>query len=188
MLKGFVWGVILTIIGALICAYALLNSGAIPANADAKPGGLELWMAGTSLDATLERYAPKEQNPVALTDQNLLEGVRLFGKNCAICHGSAKGAKSPSPIAKGEYPKPPQLATDGVEDDPEAYSFWKIKHGIRLTGMPSFGGTLNDKQIWTLALFLKHMDKLPPEVQKTWLQVRNWPATSSEQASQENMR
>jgi len=79
----------------------------------------------------------------------------------------------------GLYQKPPQLATNGVEDDPEGYSFWKIKHGIRLTGMPSFGYTLSDQQIWTLALFLKHMDKLPPAVQQTWQQVRNWPVTES---------
>jgi thiosulfate dehydrogenase len=183
MLKGIVLGVALTIAVALAGGYLLVHSGLIPANADAKPGGLELWMAGTSLDATLDRYAPKEQNPVALTDQNLLEGVRLFGENCAVCHGSAKGAKSPSPIAKGEYPRPPQLATDGVEDDPEGDSFWKIKHGIRLTGMPSFGYTLKDEQIWTLALFLKHMDKLPPPVQQAWQQVRNWPVISPDQTS-----
>jgi thiosulfate dehydrogenase len=119
--------------------------------------------------------SPKQPNPVQLTDRNLLEGVRLFAQNCAICHGSAKGSASPSPIPKGLYHKPPQLASDGVEDDPEGYSFWKIKHGIRLTGMPSFGVTLNDRQIWTLALFLKHMDKLPPTVQKAWQQVHNWP-------------
>ncbi|TAL87829.1 MAG: cytochrome c [Candidimonas sp.] len=184
MFKGIVWGITLTIAMALISVYALLHSGMIPANADAKPGGLELWMARTSLHATLNRYAPKEQNPVALTDQNLLTGVQLFGENCAACHGSAKGANSPSPIAKGEYPRPPQLATDGVEDDPEGYSFWKIKHGIRLTGMPSFRYTLTDEQIWTLALFLKHMDKLPPTVQKTWLQVKNWPITSADQTGQ----
>ncbi|KXS31190.1 MAG: Cytochrome C class I protein [Candidatus Gallionella acididurans] len=184
MLKGVAWGITLTIAIALISVYALLHSGMIPANADTKPGGLELWMAGTSLDATLDRYAPKERNPVALTDQNLLEGVRLFRENCAVCHGSAKGTNSPSPIAKGEYPRPPQLATDGVEDDPEGHSFWKIKHGIRLTGMPSFGYTLKDEQIWTLALFLKHMDKLPPVVQKTWLKVRNWPVTPPGQTGQ----
>ena len=184
MLKGVVWGITLTVAIALISVYALLHSGMIPANADAKPGRLELWMAGTSLDATLDRYAPKEQNPVALTDQNLIEGVRLFAENCAVCHGSAKGANSPSPIAKGEYPRPPHLATDGVEDDPEGDSFWKIKHGIRLTGMPSFGYTLKDEQIWMLALFLKHMDKLPPPVQQAWLQVRNWPVTSLNKTGQ----
>ncbi|MGC2458874.1 MAG: c-type cytochrome [Gallionellaceae bacterium] len=181
MLKQVIAGVALTLGVALIGAYALVQSGLIPANADAKPGRLETWMAGTSLDATLRRDAPKEQNPVALNEQNLLEGVHLFAKNCAVCHGSAKGDASATPIAKGLYQKPPQFATDGVEDDPEGDSFWKIKHGIRLTGMPAFGNSLSDREIWTLALFLKHMDKLPPAVQQAWLQVRNWPVTSENQ-------
>ena len=181
MLKGMVLGVALMLAVALACAYVLVQSGFIPANADAKSGRLETWMAHTSLDATLRRDAPHEKNPVALTDQNLMNGVHLFAQNCAVCHGSAKGKAARSPIAKGEYPPPPQLESDGVEDDPEGYSFWKIKHGIRLTGMPSFGYTLSDQQIWTLALFLKHMDKLPPAVQQTWLQVQNWPLASVKQ-------
>lgn len=184
MLKGVISGVVLTLAVAVLGAYALIQSGFIPANADAKPGWLETWMAHTSLDATLRRYAPKSQNPVALTDQNLIYGVRLFARNCAVCHGSEKGTASLTPIAKGEYPTPPQFATDGVEDDAEGDSFWKIKHGIRLTGMPSFGHALSDQQIWTLALFLKRMDKLPPEVQQAWLQVQNWPVPPVNQAEQ----
>jgi len=181
MMKGIVAGVALTLLVFLSGAYALVRSGLIPANADAKPGWLETWAAGTSLDATLLRDAPKAQNPVPLNDANLLAGVQLFAQNCAVCHGSAKGAASPSPIAKGLYPKPPQLATDGVEDDPEGDSFWKIKHGIRLTGMPSWRYTLSDRQIWTLALFLKHMDKLPPAAQQAWEQVQDWPLASLNQ-------
>lgn len=179
MLKAVIVGVALTLALALISAYVLLQSGLVPANADAKPGGLETWMARTSLDATLRRDAPTQPNPVPLTEQNLLDGVHLYAQNCALCHGSAKGDASPSPIAKGLYQKPPQLATDGVEDDPEGVSFWKIKHGIRLTGMPSFGYSLSDTQIWTLALFLKHMDKLPPAVDQAWQQVQNWPLASA---------
>jgi mono/diheme cytochrome c family protein len=173
MIRGIVVGVIATIIVALVGAYALLQSGLIPANADGKPGGLELWAAGTSLDGTLRHQAPKQANPVALTDANLIAGIGLYAQHCAICHGTAAGDASASPIAKGLYPAPPQLATDGVEDDPEGVSYWKIKHGIRLTGMPSWGVTLNDQQIWTLALFLKHMDKLPPDAQQAWRRVKN---------------
>ena len=65
------------------------------------------------------------------------------------------------------------MATDGVEDDPESVSFWKVKHGIRLTGMPSWKSALSDQQIWTLALFLKHMDKLPPAAEQAWQKVQN---------------
>ena len=53
---------------------------------------------------------------------------------------------------------------------------------IRRTGMPSFRSSLDDRQIWTLALFLKHMDNPPPAVQQAWEQVRNWPARSVDQA------
>jgi len=177
MLKGMVSGCALTLAVALIGAYFLVRSGLIPANADATPGSLETWIARTSLEATLRRDAPRGQNPVEATEQNLLNGVHLFAENCAVCHGSGKQAASPSPIAKGLYQKPPQMATDGVEDDLEGVSFWKIKHGIRLTGMPSFAYSLSNQQIWTLAAFLKHMDKLPPAVQQTWEQVQNWPVT-----------
>ena len=175
MLKGVLAGIALTVAVALVGAYGLLRSGLIPANADAAPGSLETWMASTSLKETLSRDAPKGENPVPPTDQNLADGVNLFARNCAVCHGSAKGDASASPVAKGLYQKPPQFASEGVEDDPEGVSFWKIKHGIRLTGMPSFGGSLDDKQIWTIALFLKRMDKLPPAAQQAWEQVRNWP-------------
>ncbi|MHB0989719.1 MAG: c-type cytochrome [Burkholderiales bacterium] len=173
MLKGFFLGIATLILVGLIGGYLIVKSGKIPANADGKPSKLEIWMARTSLRATLRNEAPKGPDPVELNDKNLLAGVMLFQENCAICHGTAQGTESASNIAKGLYQKPPQLATDGVEDDPEGYSFWKIKHGIRLTAMPSFRDALTDKQIWTLALFLKNMDHLPPQVQQAWLKVEN---------------
>jgi mono/diheme cytochrome c family protein len=172
-MRGFIAGIAATLVVGLIAVYILLRSGLIPANADAKPGGLELWVASTSLDATLRRDAPKGPNPVALTDANLSEGIKLYGQHCALCHGTAAGDAGASAIAKGLYPSPPQVATEGVEDDPEGVSYWKIKHGIRLTGMPSWRSTLSDRQIWTIALFLKNMNKLPPAPRSDWQQIKN---------------
>ncbi len=183
MFKGLILGVVLTLVAVFGGAFLLVMSGFIPPHADAKPTGLETWLANASLEATLRRKAPKDPNPVPLTDQNLIEGIHLFARNCAVCHGSAKGTAAASPIAKGLYQKPPQLATDGVEDDPEGESYWKIRHGIRLTGMPAFGHTLNERQIWTLALFLKHMDKLPPAARQEWEKVQNWPIVPANQAA-----
>lgn len=167
-MRGFVTGVVVSILVLLIGAYLLLQSGLIPANADAEPGGLEVWAAHVSLGATLRREAPTGVGPVALTDANLKDGVKLYLAHCSFCHGTARSDAPPTPLAKGLYPKPPQFVTDGVEDDPEGVTFWKIKHGIRLTGMPAWTGSLSDQQIWTVALFLKHMDKLPPEAETAW--------------------
>jgi len=173
MLRGFVIGIVAAVIVAGLGGLLVLRTGLIPANADAVPGWLETWAAGTSLDATIDREAPKEENPVALTDTNLIAGLDLYRQHCAICHGTAAGDASASPVATGLYPRPPQLATEGVEDDPEGASFWRIKHGIRWTGMPSWTSALTDEQIWTIALFLKHMDKLPPSVEQVWQKAAN---------------
>jgi thiosulfate dehydrogenase len=173
MVKSFILGVILTIVAVAACIYVLLARGVIPASADSGPLPLEHWAAKLSLDATLANEAPKTPNPVALNDANLIAGIQLYGRHCAICHGTAAGDASASPVAKGEYPKPPQLGTDGVEDDPEGVTYWKIDHGIRWTGMPSWKATLSDQQMWTVALFLKHMDKLSPAAEQAWQAVKN---------------
>ena len=101
--------------------------------------------------------------------------MHLYAANCAICHG-ASDAK-PSNLAQGFYIEAPQLAKDGVEDDPEGVSFWKVTHGIRFTAMPSFAATLRDEEIWKIAMFLKQMDKLPPTVDAEWKKVPSVAAT-----------
>lgn len=171
MFKGVVIGIVATVIAVLLAIYLVLVMGVIPASADSGPLPLENWAAGTSLQATLSRDAPKISNPVPLTDANLVAGIQLFAKHCAICHGTARGNASPSPVARGEFPSPPQLATDGVEDDPQGWTYWKIDHGIRWTGMPSWKDTLSSRDMWTLALFLKHMDHLPPVAEQVWQKV-----------------
>ncbi|HYL27043.1 MAG TPA: cytochrome c [Candidatus Nitrosotalea sp.] len=169
MARGFVLGVVATLVGIALIAYLAIVSGAVPANADAKPSRLERWAANRSLHATLAREAPKGPNPVPLSDANLIAGIHTYAANCAVCHGAADA--KPTNIARGLYQKPPQLAKDGVEDDPEGVTYWKVDHGIRLTGMPSFSGSLSDRQIWEVALFLKHMDSLPPGPQRFWKTV-----------------
>jgi thiosulfate dehydrogenase len=171
MARGFVLGAVAALAGLVLLLYFAVVAGVFPANADAKPPKLERWMASRSLRAALMREAPREPNPIALSDANLIAGIRLYGENCAVCHGASDGKASN--IAAGLYQKPPQLANDGVEDDPEGVTYWKVDHGIRLTGMPSFGKALRDEQIWQLALFLKHMDALPPAARRVWTSLKS---------------
>ena len=176
MVKGIIVGIVGTIVAILVVGYIGITTGRlIPANADAKPSKLERWAASKSLHATLRREAPTTPNPLSENDSNLLAGIKLYGENCAVCHGAAKGDDgNASKIAKGLYQTPPQLGKDGVEDDPEGVTYWKIKHGIRMTGMPSFAQTLSDTQIWQVSLFLKHMDHLSAAPERAWetLKVR----------------
>jgi thiosulfate dehydrogenase len=170
MARGIVLGVVATLVALALCAYIGIEAGLMPANADAKPPRLERWMTRTSLRAAIVRESPRGPNPVSLTDANLIAGIRIYAANCAVCHGAADA--KPSNVARGLYQHPPQLAKDGVEDDPEGVTYWKVDHGIRFTGMPAFGKSLNDEQLWQVTLFLKHMDALPASPQRVWKSVK----------------
>ena len=60
------------------------------------------------------------------------------------------------------------------DDDPAGETYWKIEHGIRFTGMPSYAGTLGEEQIWHIAYFLKNGTetgtvKMPAAAEKAWM-------------------
>jgi thiosulfate dehydrogenase len=168
VLKGVALGIVLTLVVICAAGYLTLRLGLVPANADADPPAIERWAARASLSATIHR-APKVANPLPLTDANVLAGVKLYSQNCAVCHGDSSG--DPTNVAKGLYQHAPQFAEHGVEDDADWATYWKVKHGIRFTGMPSFGGSLTDTQVWQIALFLKNMDSLSPAAKHAWAAV-----------------
>jgi len=164
--RGFVNGIVFTIALLIAAALVAIFDGVLPAGADNKPSKIEAWVARTSLHATITRDAKSLTNPLQPTHDNLAAGVKLYGENCAVCHGASDG--KPSDIAQGLNIKAPQLATDGVEDDPEPGIYWKIAHGIRFSAMPSFKKTLAEDDLWRVTMFLKHMDKLPSAVDAQW--------------------
>ena len=168
-MKKFLAGVVFTLLVLLIGGLVSVINGWLPANADARPGFIETWIARHSLHATINREAPTAPVPVALTDANLIAGIQTYATNCAVCHGAADGQASH--IATGLFQHAPQLAIHDVTDDPEGKIYWFVKHGVRLTGMPAFSDSLTDEQIWQVVLFLKHMDKLSPDVDKAWKAV-----------------
>jgi hypothetical protein len=73
-----------------------------------------------------------------------LAGARKYTEYCAVCHGVPHA--SPTPIAKGMFPPPPQLFEQLVTTDPEGITFWKVTNGIRMTGMPAFQNPLSDTE------------------------------------------
>jgi mono/diheme cytochrome c family protein len=56
-------------------------------------------------------------------------------------------------------PPPPDLA-DRAKVRTPAELFWVTKHGIRMTGMPAWGPTHSDKQLWELVAFVEKLPEL----------------------------
>ena len=62
----------------------------------------------------------------------------------------------------GMFPKPPQLLQGHcVTDGPVGETSWKVKNGIRMTGMPAFVQSLSERQLWQVSLLPAQADKLP---------------------------
>ncbi|MBI3549679.1 MAG: c-type cytochrome [Elusimicrobia bacterium] len=169
MTKGILIGVLGTLAALAAAGYFAAASGRLPAHADAKPPRWEKWIARKALKSAIWRGAPKGPNPVAETDENLVEGIQLYAVDCAVCHGASDGTASH--IAQGLYQKAPQFAKYGVEDWEDGEIFWTIQHGIRMTGMPAFREALSETELWKIALFLKNMSSLTEKPQKVWKSV-----------------
>jgi mono/diheme cytochrome c family protein len=85
-------------------------------------------------------------------------GASDYDEMCTACHlapGMAENEMRP-----GLYPKPPRLAQ--VPARPPAEEFWIIKHGIKMSGMPAWGKTHSDDEIWNMVAFLQKLPKLTP--------------------------
>ena len=166
MKKGILIGIAATLLAGLAGAYMFISLGLMPANADGKPLALETWAAQKSLHAAIDREAPDGLGPLPADKDNMLAGAALYKANCLVCHGGPDG--KPSKISRGLYQRPPLFAHAGVDDDNDGEIYWIIKHGIRLTGMPAFGPTLTEDELWQATLFLKHLPHLHPKAEAVW--------------------
>jgi thiosulfate dehydrogenase len=167
----FVLGIVTAFVGLVVGAYLFIRAGGVPMETSAKPLPLEQTVARLALRASLGNAAA-EKNPLPVDDANMLAGVDQFKEHCAVCHGIPR--RSPTAISKGMFPPPPQLfeKDDMVTRNPEGTTYWKVTHGIRLSGMPGFGSVLSNTQRWQLTMLVAHADKLSPAVRAALATVR----------------
>jgi thiosulfate dehydrogenase len=164
-MRGFILGVILVLLVLALGGLTVALLGFIPTNADATPPPLEHRIATAALDASMERHAARLSNPVPPTDNNLIDGMKIYTMNCALCHGTLD--HKPSPLEKSFYPPPPQLILE-PPDDPEWHIYFAVRSGVRYTGMPSWSKALSEQDMWKVTAFLSRMEKLPPGAQDYW--------------------
>jgi mono/diheme cytochrome c family protein len=153
------------VVFVLLGLFFYVRFGFVDPRADAEPGSLETKLAMPALDASVDRRAPDMKNPVQLTDDNLLAGMKIYQSACAGCHGDISHPHSS--FGDSFYPRVPQFVEDPA-DMPENQNFFIIEHGVRLSGMPAWKTSLKESEIWQVTTFLNHMDKLPPQVSAAW--------------------
>src|SRR5690349_11173838 len=177
-MRAFIAGVIVTLLVIFGIGLAVADLGFLPSNADATPPAFETRMAASALDASMDRHASRVANPVPVTDDNLIDGMKIYTMNCAVCHGTMD--YKPSVLQHSMYPPPPQLLLDPL-DDPEWHIYYAVRTGVRYTGMPAWNKAMSDQDMWKVTAFLSHLNKLSPAVQEYWKKAYGVTPHSGEQ-------
>jgi thiosulfate dehydrogenase len=166
-MKKFLLGLLIGVLLVPAAGYAFLRFGNPPvATADpAMP--LERQIVRVPLGARIRREMPDV--PAIPTDEAAFAaGATLYRAQCAACHGLPD---RPSTFAKGMYPHAPQLFARhgdkvGVSEEPVGASYWRVKNGVRLSGMPAYDDVLSEKEMWQVTLLVANADKLSTAVQQ----------------------
>jgi len=167
-MRSFILGIIVTIVVAFVAVIVIAQFGLLPTSADATPPAFETRIAGNALDASMDRHAPRVNNPLPASDQNLIDCAQVSDMNCAVCHGGLD--YKPSLLEHSMYPPPPQIIMEPL-DDPEWHLYYAIRTGVRYTGMPAWSKALSEQDMWKVTAFLSRLEKLPPGVQEHWKKV-----------------
>ncbi len=159
-MKIFVWGLLAGIVLALVIPFLVVAIGLINMGATTEPGYVERSLATFAVRRSMALRAGETENPYANDPRALESGLVHFQDTCVQCHG-APGVE-PAEFAKGLNPPAPELSEVQAESS-DGELFWLVSRGIRMTGMPAFGPTHSDEDIWKIVAFVRHLPRLTPE-------------------------
>ena len=144
---------------AILCLGGLLfvKYGANGFSARSTPSRLEVLAATYARDVAIPKSAKNLRNPVADSAEVQQEAMAHFADHCAVCH--ANNGSGDTMLGNGMYPKPPDLRgkTQSMSD---GELFYVIENGVRMSGMPAFGGEDSQTDSWKLVRFIRHLPTL----------------------------
>ena len=141
--------VLLTLLVVLGVGAVVALSGAINVAATEKDSRAAEWALGTVARRSIARRADDVGSAPTLDSAARASGLDHFHAMCVDCHGAPGFDRSEA--GEGLNPPAPDL-TEMVEEQEwsDAEIFWIVKHGIRMTGMPAFGPTHSDEDLWAI--------------------------------------
>ncbi|BDG10508.1 c-type cytochrome [Anaeromyxobacter paludicola] len=156
----FVSGMLFTLGMLVVGGAAVVASGLVDMSATRPPSALERLVGSVLADRSTARRAPRTGNPLPGTPEVLAAGLALYRRDCLQCHG-APGV-SPWGAALGLNPSPPDLAAPDAQEGSDGDLFFVISHGVRMTGMPGWATSHDERELWHLVAFVRHLPRLAP--------------------------
>ncbi len=166
----FFAGALTAIVVAFVAAivYVTLARGF---SAREQPSVLERWIARRARAMAAPGDARDRANPVPNSPQVLAEARAHWADHCAGCH--ANNGSGDTEMGKRMYPPAPDMRQADTQEMSDGELFFIIQNGIRMTGMPAWGGggTFNAEQhdeedSWKLVRFIRHLPQITPEEER----------------------
>ena len=155
----FLWGVIVTILIIIVGGFVVIFSGVFNVAATYEDNAVVAWVLHKTFMRSVQSRASTPP-PGPFTDAQVKAGAHLYNETCVYCHGGP--GKDPTDIGQGLNPEPPFLK-DTVGDWTAPQLFWIVKNGARMTGMPAFGKTHKDEELWSVVAFIQRLPQIKPE-------------------------
>ena len=151
--------VVLLLGGGLVAGLVALRRSGLSARPE--PGPVEARLARTVRRLAVADSIRRLPNPVPLTPRLLAEARAHFADHCASCHGN--DGSGDTPLGRRLYPRAPDMRLPATQGLTDGELFRTIEDGIRLTGMPGWGGEVSPDVSWSLVHFIRHLPRLSPE-------------------------
>lgn len=146
---------ILTLLLAALAVVVISYSGLINISAVDEESGALHWLLHNTYENSVAAAAKDVTMDADLSDEALiLRGAQNYQQMCSGCH-TAPG-EEPTVISQGLNPAAPDLNRIARNRTPEE-SFWVIKNGVKMSGMPALGPTHEDSELWALVAFIENM-------------------------------
>jgi mono/diheme cytochrome c family protein len=159
LLKATVLMLFLLFVGTLIFGYFYVRNHGFSAREE--PTWLETFMARNARKIATPAEAKGLRNPEAMTTAMWADAREHFVEHCSACHGT--DGRGNTTFGKNMYPKVPDLIDGQTQRLSDGEIFYIISNGVRLTGMPAFGGEDSPESIWHLVSFIRHLPEITPE-------------------------
>ena len=144
---------------ALVVGGLFLWFGARGFSAREKPTAIETAIARLARDMAIPANVKRQNNPVPDSPQVQAEARTHWADHCAVCH--ANDGSGDTEMSRGMYPPPPDMRQKDTQQKSDGALFYIIENGIRLSGMPAWGGPGIDPQdSWKLVRFIRHLPEL----------------------------
>lgn len=127
-------------------------------SARAQPSRTEEMLAEFARKTAVPSSARDLKNPIVYSAAVQQEALAHFADHCAVCHSN--NGDGQTMFGKGLYPKPPDLRAGHTQAMTDGEIFYVIENGIRMSGMPAFGGEDSNEASWKLVHFIRLLPQL----------------------------